>query len=299
MKAFSYFTKNNEPRVGIETPEGIFNFTYIWQFFKDIKNFQQAPDINFLQIMVEMGYFSNETFNEVIDTVKEFRSLDDLRISKDINYSVPISRPQKIIAIGRNYRAHAEEWKSKVPDKPLFFSKLPSALLPHNGMIRIPAGIGRVDHEIELAVVLGKQASRVSEEKAMDYVAGYTIGVDVTARDMQQQDIKKGHPWTLAKGLDTFCPIGPYLIASDAVSDPHQLDMELKVNNVTKQKANTRDMIFKIPTLISYISRYITLQPGDIILTGTPEGTLPIEPGDVMEASIQGLGTLRNSVIGA
>ncbi len=297
MKAFSYFTKDNEPRIGIETPEGLFNFTYIWQFFKDIKNFPQAPDLNFLQIMVEMGYFSNQTFMEVTELVREYRSLDDLRIREDVRYTVPISRPQKILCIGRNYRAHAAEWNSDVPEKPLFFSKLPSTLLPHQGLIRIPAGIGRVDHEIELAVVIGKQGAKISEEDAMEYVAGYSIAIDVTARDMQREDIKKGHPWTLAKGMDTFCPMGPYLIPADALAEPHNLDLELKVNGVTKQKANTRDMIFKIPTLISYISRFITFQPGDIILTGTPEGTLPIEPGDVLEATIKDLGTLNNSVI--
>jgi 5-oxopent-3-ene-1,2,5-tricarboxylate decarboxylase/2-hydroxyhepta-2,4-diene-1,7-dioate isomerase len=297
MKAFSYMTFKGEPGVGIDTDKGRFNFTYVWEIFKDIKNYPRASALNFLQIMVEMDYFSKETFDEVLETVQNFKSPQELRIKDDFFFDVPIARPQKILCLGRNYHAHAKEWKSTVPDQPMFFGKLPSALLAHEKQIRIPAGIGRVDHEIELAVVIGKKASAVSESKAMEHVAGYTIVNDVTARDMQGEDIKKGRPWTLAKGLDTFCPMGPYLVPADAITDPHNLEMELTVNGVTKQKANTRDMVFKIPELIAYISKYITLLPGDIICTGTPEGTLPIRAGDVLEANIAELGVLKNSVV--
>jgi 2-keto-4-pentenoate hydratase/2-oxohepta-3-ene-1,7-dioic acid hydratase in catechol pathway len=296
MKAFAYFTPKGGPRIGVETPDGKYNFTQIWRYFKEFKNFKQAPELPFLQLMVELDYFSNETLIEVMDTVKEFRSIADLRLDDDCTIQTPISRPSKIICLGRNYLAHAKEWKSEVPDQPMFFAKVPSSLLPHHGVIEIPAGIGRVDHELELAVVMGRKAAKVAEDKAMEYVAGYTIANDVTARDMQREDIKSGKPWTLAKGMDTFCPMGPYLLPVDAIADPHNLEMELKVNSVTKQKANTADMVFKIPYLISYISRFITLEPGDIICTGTPEGTLPIVPGDVIEASIQELGTLVNTV---
>ena len=296
MHAFSYFTQKGEPRLGVEIDGKKYNFTVIWQLFKDFKHVPHVPDLPFLQLAVEMEYFSRHSFMEVLDTVNSFHPLDDLVIDEKIRLDVPISRPQKIICLGRNYTAHAEEWNSAVPDRPMFFSKLPSSLLPHEGKIEIPANIGRVDHEIELAVVIGEKARRVSEDSAMDHVAGYTIANDVTARDMQKQDIEKGRPWSLSKGLDTFCPMGPYLVPADAVSNPHGLDMELTVNGVIKQKANTSDMVFKIPELIAYISRYVTLQPGDIICTGTPEGTLPIQPGDVIEAKIEGLGILKNTV---
>jgi 5-oxopent-3-ene-1,2,5-tricarboxylate decarboxylase / 2-hydroxyhepta-2,4-diene-1,7-dioate isomerase len=296
MKAFAYITSSGEPRIGVETAEGRFNFTQIWRYFKEFKNFRQAPELPFLQLMVELDYFSKDTFAEVMETVKSFRSLHDVRLDNDYTIQVPIARPSKIICLGRNYVAHAKEWRSEVPEKPMFFAKVPSSLLPHKGIVEYPKGIGRVDHELELAVVLGKKASRVPEAKAMEYVAGYTIANDVTARDMQGKDIKGGKPWTLSKGMDTFCPMGPYLVPADAIPEPHDLEMELKVNGVTKQKANTRDMVFKIPLLIAYISQYITLEAGDIICTGTPEGTLPIVDGDIIEATIQELGTLVNPV---
>ena len=297
MRAFNYFTSKNEPRIGLEVDGKEYNFSYLWQLYKEIKGRQQLPDMMFLQVMVELDYFSDENFNEVINSVQEIRSLFDLTIKENYRIDVPISRPQKIICIGRNYVAHAKEWKSQVPEKPMFFSKLLSSLLPHGGQIVVPKGIGRVDHEVELAVIIGKTASKVSEENAMEYVSGYTIAVDVTARDVQRAAMEKGHPWTLAKGMDTFLPLGPYLVPADAVKNPHDLNIKLKVNSETRQNATTGDMVFKIPTLISYISQHITLQPGDIICTGTPEGTLPLKDGDKLEATIQGLGVLKNSVV--
>jgi len=293
MKAFAYQVENDTPRIGIEIESGTYNFTQIWDYFKELKSFPKAPDLNFLQIMIELGYFSSQDIGQVIDTVKDMRGIDDIKISRAVSYDVPIARPQKILCIGRNYQAHADEWNSKVPEKPLFFSKLPSSLLAHEKRILVPPDVGRVDHEVELAVVIGKTASMVDEAEAMSCVAGYTVAIDVTARDMQQDDIKNGRPWTLAKGMDTFCPIGPFLVPADAIDDPHDLDLQLKVNGQVRQHDNTGQMIFKIPRLISYISQYVTFIPGDILLTGTPEGTLPLQPGDTIEASISHIGTLR------
>ncbi len=297
MKTFAYYDDNNIPRIGIETDQGFFDFSRIWEFFKDYKGLRQASPVHFLQVMIENDYFSLQTFQEVLEIVTDFRSLDDVRLKEPIRYSVPVSRPPKILCLGRNYRAHAEEWGSQVPDSPIVFSKLSSALLAHHGRIEIPAKTGRVDHELELAVVIGKQGKRIKAEDAMQYIAGYTIANDVTARDRQLQDMKKSYPWTISKSYDTFCPLGPYLVPRDAIDDPHQLEMELSVNDKVKQKANTRDMIFKIPEIIAYISYHITLTPGDIICTGTPEGTLPIVPGDTIIAKIDKLGMLENSVI--
>lgn len=299
MKAFSYTTQKGEPRIGLELKGRRYNFTYMWQIFKELSNLRQAPDLWFIQIMIEMGQFSKSVFQEVVDTIKEYRPLDDLLITEDIHFDVPISRPQKILCLGRNYAAHAAEWKNKVPEKPMFFAKLPSSLLPHEGLIRIPSGIGRVDHEIELAVIIGKAGSRISAASAMQHVAGYAIANDITARDLQREDMKNGRPWTLAKGMDTFCPMGPFLVPADALPNPHNLNIELKVNGVTKQKSNTSEMVFKISEIISYITQYIFLQAGDIICTGTPEGTLPIVPGDSIEAHITELGVLKNQVIEA
>ncbi|MBN1479281.1 fumarylacetoacetate hydrolase family protein [candidate division KSB1 bacterium] len=243
-----------------------------------------------------MENFSDKVITEVIEEVKDFRGLDDLVIRGEITYDLPIQRPSKILCMARNYRKHAEEFDHDVPTKPIFFAKLPSALLPHEGTIQLPSDIGRVDHEVELAVVIGKTASRLRPDEAMDVIAGYTIANDISARTMQKEASSKGEPWTLCKSLNTFLPIGPYLIPSDAVDDPHALAIELTVNDETKQKSNTKYMIFNIPDILSHMSHYITLVPGDIICTGTPEGVGPIKAGDLIQAKIEGLGVLRNYV---
>jgi len=297
MKAFSYLTTKGEPRIGVQTPEGLLNFTQLWGYFKELKNFPRAPELPFLQLMVELDYFSEETFAEVIATVGEYRSLDDLIIREPFSWQLPVQRPTKILCLGRNYRAHAAELNNTVPEAPMYFAKVPSSLLPHQGSIRIPAGVGRVDHELELALVIGKRGANIPESKAMEHVAGYTIANDVTAREMQREEQKKGKPWTLAKGMDTFCPLGPWLVPAGSVADPHNLTLELKVDGEVRQKGSTADMVYGIPELIAYISRFMTLEPGDLLLTGTPEGVGPILPGNRIEGTIAELGTLENGVV--
>ena len=299
MKAFSYLTTKGEPRIGVQTPEGLLNFTQLWGYFKELKNFPRAPELPFLQLMVELDYFSEETFAEVIAAVREYRSLDDLIIREPFSWQLPVQRPTKILCLGRNYRAHAAELNNTVPEAPMYFAKVPSSLLPHQGHIRIPAGVGRVDHELELALVIGKRGANIPESKAMEHVAGYTIANDITAREMQREEQKKGKPWTLAKGMDTFCPLGPWLVPAGSVADPHNLTLELKVDGEVRQKGSTAYMVYGIPELIAYISRYMTLEPGDLLLTGTPEGVGPIQPGNRIEGSIDGLGTLENGVVQA
>lgn len=298
MRTFAYLTAKGEPRIGVVYENKRYDFTHIWQIFKEIRSSPRTPDYHFLQIMIEMGNFSSKVLLEVIEEVKQFRGLDDLGIRGEVKYDVPIQRPSKILCLGKNYKKHAEEFSQDVPDEPMFFAKLPSALVPNEEYIRLPHGIGRVDHEIELAVVIGQPTYQVGKNEAMDAVAGYTIANDISARVLQKAAKDKGHPWTLSKGVDTFLPIGPYLVPADAIDDPHNLTMELTVNDDTKQKSSTAHMVFKIPDIISYISRYITLQAGDIICTGTPEGVGPIKPGDLVQAKIEELGVLRNPVTG-
>ncbi len=298
MRAFCYTTAKGEPRVGVVYEDRRYDFTRIWNIFKEIRNSPRTPDYHFLQLVIEMENFSAKVLTEVIEEVRDFRGLDDLQIRGDITFDVPVQRPSKILCLGRNYAEHAKEFSNEVPEEPIIFAKLPSALLPHEGAIRIPKGIGRVDHEIELAVVIGRTVSRASEEEAMESVVGYTIANDVSARALQKEAMAKGQPWTLCKGMDTFLPIGPYLIPADAVPDPHRLSMELTVNDETRQKASTGDMVFRIPQIIAYISRYVTLHAGDIICTGTPAGVGPLQPGDLVQAKIEGLGVLRNPVVG-
>lgn len=201
-----------------------------------------------------------------------------------------MASPTKIIGIGQNYRAHAAEMGKGIPEEPLMFLKPLSAVIVDGAAIERPAGYERVDFEGELGVVIGKRARRVPREQALDYVEGYTIVNDVTVRDLQ----KKDGQWTRAKGFDTFCPIGPKVVPG---LDPSKLHLTTRVNGVVKQDSPTSDLIFDVPTLISFVSQHMTLEPGDIISTGTPSGVGNLNPGDVVEIEISGIGVLRNPVV--
>lgn len=204
--------------------------------------------------------------------------------------------PTKIVAVAKNYRAHAAEMNSNVPFEPRFFLKPPSALLAPGGQVRRPVMSRRIEHEVELAVIMGRRGRDIPEEEALEYVAGYTILVDVTARDLQQQAKEQGMPWTIAKGFDTFAPVGPCIIPAAGI-DPQILDIWLKVNDEFRQNSNTRHMVFTVARLIAYISRIMTLESQDIIATGTPEGVGPLEPGDSVAAGIESIGILKFTVV--
>jgi 2-keto-4-pentenoate hydratase/2-oxohepta-3-ene-1,7-dioic acid hydratase in catechol pathway len=201
--------------------------------------------------------------------------------------------PSKIVAIGQNYRLHAQEMGKGIPAEPLLFFKPPSALLADGGSIERPdGGFARVDHEAELGVVIGKRARRVSRENALDHVLAYTCVNDVTVRELQQKDGQ----WSRAKGFDTFCPVGPRVVSG---LDPANLAIRARVNGQLRQDSNTNDMIFDVPTIIAFISAHMTLEPGDLISTGTPAGVGNLAVGDEVEIEIEGIGILRNRVVGA
>ena len=204
---------------------------------------------------------------------------------------LPPVAPSKIICVGRNYRDHAKELGNEVPAEPLLFFKPPSSLLPPGGIIRMPAASQRVDFEGELAVIIGKRARRLHRDQDLrEYIHGYTLANDVTARDLQ----KKDGQWTRAKGFDTFCPVGP-LIETDL--DPAAgLILETRVNGELRQHGSTADFLFTLPILLEYITAAMTLEPGDLLLTGTPAGVGPLAPGDTVEVSLPGLGKLTNTV---
>jgi acylpyruvate hydrolase len=213
----------------------------------------------------------------------------------------PVLHPGKILAAGLNYAAHASEGGRKPPERPLIFSKNVTALIGHGDSVRLPRISDKVDYEGELAVIIGKQGRSIASSNAYEHIAGYTIMNDVTARDLQRSESQ----WARAKGLDTFAPCGPWLVTTDELTDPHSLDISLRVNGETRQQSNTSDLIFKIPYLIEFISEDLTLRPGDIISTGTPSGvgaymTPPVflKRGDIIEISISGIGVLRNLVAG-
>ena len=202
----------------------------------------------------------------------------------------PIRAPGKIICVGRNYRAHAAELDNAVPEEPLLFFKPPTAIVPPGAPIVRPRGWARVDFEGELGVVIGRRCRKVPREAALDCVFGYTIVNDVTVRDLQ----KKDGQWTRAKGFDSFCPVGPVVVGD---LDPTTLRVVTRVDGVVKQDAPTSDMIFDVPTIIAVASRVMTLEPGDLIATGTPAGVGPIVAGNVVEIEIAGIGTLSNPVV--
>ncbi|VBB09886.1 Hypothetical protein LUCI_5184 [Lucifera butyrica] len=225
-----------------------------------------------------------------------------------VRLKAPIPRPAKnIFCVGKNYAEHAMEFdKTKdpaaaIPQYPVIFTKPPTTVTGPDDPVSSHSGVtGALDYEVELAVIIGKQGCSIAQENAMDHVFGFTILNDVTARDLQSRHLQ----WFLGKSLDTFAPMGPYLVHKSAVADPGCLDVCCKINGEIRQQANTRSFIFDIPTLISTISAGITLEPGDIISTGTPAGVgagfIPpkfLQPGDLMECSISGLGTLRNKIV--
>jgi len=203
--------------------------------------------------------------------------------------------PSKIVAVGRNYRAHAEEMRSPLPREPVLFLKPPSALIGPDSEIILPEMSREVHHEVELAVIIGKRTRNVEPEEAMHHVFGYTVILDITARDLQEEAKRNGLPWSVAKGFDTFAPVGPRVVSAENLQWDN-LEMWLKVNGEVRQRGNTSWMIFPVPQLVSYISRIMTLEPGDIIATGTPEGVGKIEHGDLVEAWIEGIGALRERV---
>lgn len=197
--------------------------------------------------------------------------------------------PSKIVCVGRNYRKHAEELGNEVPTEPLLFMKPPSALLDPGETIELPQQSERVEHEGELAVVIGKRLRDATANEASGAIFGLTCANDVTARDLQKRDVQ----FTRAKGFDTFCPVGPHV---ETDLDPRDLGIAVRVGTDRRQDGRTRDMIWPVPALLAFISSVMTLEPGDLVLTGTPEGVGPLRAGDAVEVEIEGIGVLRNLV---
>jgi acylpyruvate hydrolase len=218
----------------------------------------------------------------------------------DLQLLAPIPRPGKVLCIGLNYRDHAEELNMVLPGRPLLFSKYANAVTGPGAPIVLPSITEQVDYEAEFTVVIGKRARRVPEAEAMNHVAGYTAANDVSARDLQFGDGQ----WVRGKTLDTFAPMGPALVTRDEVPDPHNLRISLRLNGDLMQDSNTRNLVFGVPRLISFLSEAITLEPGDVILTGTPPGVghnrkppVYLKPGDTVVVTVDGVGSLENPVV--
>ncbi|MFQ6088534.1 MAG: fumarylacetoacetate hydrolase family protein [Candidatus Methanofastidiosia archaeon] len=219
-----------------------------------------------------------------------------MRYLKVKNQSL-ILYPTKIVCLARNYERHSIEMGRKAPKEPLIFLKPTSAIIHEEEDILIPRQSKLIHHEVELAIVIGKRGKDIAREKAFDHVFGYSVFIDVTARDLELEAMKRGLSWDVSKGFDTFAPISQ-IAPKEGVSDPKNLDVKLWVNNKLRQNSNTKYMIFKIPEIISHISSVMTLERGDVIATGTPEGVSFLKPGDLIKAEIEKIGSLRNRVVG-
>jgi len=204
---------------------------------------------------------------------------------------LPPCQPSKIVALGLNYRDHAQEMGFAIPAEPILFLKPPSSIIGHGDNIVYPPLSERVDYEAELAVVIARRCRKASPDEALGYILGYTCLNDVTARDLQAKDGQ----WTRAKSFDTFAPLGPWI--ETAIPEPHNLDIRLMVNGDVRQSSNTRHLIFRIPEIVAYISGIMTLEPGDVIATGTPSGVGPLKRGDLVCVEIQDIGVLENRVV--
>ena len=224
----------------------------------------------------------------------------DIVKARDVKFRAPLMRPTKIICIGLNYRAHARESKSEIPDVPTVFAKFPTAVIGCGESIVLPKNSAQPDYEAELAFVIGKRGRHVPAERWREHVFGYMNFNDVSARDFQRRTSQ----WTIGKTFDTFAPMGPAIVTADEVRDPHALDISTTIAGEVLQHSNTSDMIFRIPDLVAYLSSVFTLEPGDVIATGTPEGvgfarTPPrwLRPGEEVVVRVEGLGDLRNPVV--
>lgn len=231
----------------------------------------------------------------------DFKPDNASKVDDSKRIGAPISKPGKIICIGLNYSKHAAESGAEIPEEPIIFFKAVSSLSGPFDPVIIPKKSKKTDWEVELAVIIGKKASYVDEYEAMDYVAGYAVHNDVSEREFQ---LERGGQWVKGKSCDTFAPLGPYFVTKDEISDPHNLRLWLKVNGEKLQDGNTKDFIFNIPQVVSYLSQFMSLHPGDIISTGTPEGVglgfdppRYLKPGDIMELGIDELGTSKQTAV--
>jgi 2-keto-4-pentenoate hydratase/2-oxohepta-3-ene-1,7-dioic acid hydratase in catechol pathway len=246
------------------------------------------------------AFFENDGLLQLREALKNNSSFPE--VSNEIRLGSPVARPSKIVCIGLNYVDHCEETNAPIPDEPIIFFKSTTALCGPFDNLVIPKDSQKTDWEVELAFVIGKKASYVSEADAMDYVAGYCLLNDYSERAYQ---LERGGQWTKGKGCDTFAPLGPVLVTPDEVADINNLSMWLTVNGKKYQNSNTSNLIFKIPFLVHYLSQFMTLLPGDVISTGTPPGVgLGIKPepvyvkaGDVIELGIEGLGSSKQLAV--
>ena len=282
-------------RLGVKTDKGILDVTEAAKLLH-----MRAPATTDDLLQQEDG----PALHALVDAATKSKSAQRAFLKEEnIEYGPAVTRPEKIICVGLNYRQHAKEIGAQVPKQPVLFNKYNNALNYHGGSIKLPVDAAKkFDYEVELVMVMGKQAKNVAEADALTYVAGYCTGNDFTARDLQ---LDTGGQWMVGKTPDQFAPLGPYLVTADQI-DPDNLKLECRANGETRQSSNTNDMIYNTRQIIAYISRVITLKPGDIIFTGTPQGVIQgmpkekqvwLKPGDKIACSLEKLGELKFDLV--
>lgn len=272
------------------------NVSEAWRNYE--REVEGRSDVQMLQdveCLIRHDLMTRSFYRRITEFVQRNGRLETYRLTQPPSFTLPL-RPGKIIAMGRNYKAHAQEMGNDVPDEPIFFAKAISALTAHETPIIIKDWYGTVNYEGELGVIIGKRIKDASTSEAREAISGYTLVNDVTARAMQLKDFEKSHPWFRSKSMDTFCPMGPTVVLRDALEWPLTVTLELRLNGQVRQKSNTDKFIFPLDEAIAYISKYMTFEPGDLIATGTPEGIGALSDGDVVEVAIDEVGVLRNTV---
>jgi len=251
--------------------------------------------------VIEVGQPATEALQGLVEAIAASDSAAEWTLDEmGLQYGPAVADPGKIICVGLNYRRHAAETGMAVPETPVLFSKFHNTIASYGDSVSLPPVASQYDYEVELGVVIGTPARNVSEEDALDYVLGYVTSNDISVRDLQTRTSQ----WLLGKTLDNFLPVGPYLVTADEVGDPQLLGIKTWVNGDIRQDSNTGDMIFTVAQIVSYISRYFTLEPGDLIVTGTPEGVAMgredkpwLKPGDEVVVEVEKLGVLKNVMI--
>lgn len=294
MRVYS-LSRDDEDFLGFEDDGVLVDLTRAITLYETARDAFTGDVYCDIEELIWDNLFTMHYLGEVMAFVREHGLVEELAVEEDVEINPPLY-PGKIIALGNNYRKHILEMGQKLPEVPVLFAKLPSTVIGPGQPIEKPDWMGSLSYEAELAFVIGQHAKNVPAAEAMHYVAGYTCLNDVTARDIQKADLAKGLPWMPSKNFDTFSPMGPCVLVAGAVPEPVEIGVQSRVNGVLKQDSNTSDMIFDIPAIIEYITKMMTLEPGDVVSTGTPEGVGSIEAGDVVEITCAGIGTLSNPV---
>lgn len=287
------FYRNREAHLGVITDNGILDVAAATEKF-----LESAPVT--MEELIDLGDTGIGKLADLVSRTSRGDHSDCFLQEDRIVYAPVVTNPEKILCVGLNYIDHAKESNMNIPDSPVLFSKFNNTLTAHQGLTVLPHDAKHIDYEAELVIVIGKTAKNISKQEALSYVFGYTIGNDLSARDLQ---FRSGQ-WLLGKSPDGFAPVGPYIVTSEEI-DPNHLSISCTVNGEIRQQANTEDMIFNCATLISYISQYMTLKPGDLIFTGTPEGVILgypekeqvwLQSGDQIVVSIESLGELKTTL---